>query len=258
MMRIGELAAAVGVRPSTLRYYEQEGLLQPAARSESGYRLYDEGAIPRLRLIQRAQRLGFTLAEVRALLEAWDSNHLSDERLIRLTEERFLALEKEITRLQVLRHELNLFLQDLLERRQARESATAAFVQLMDRVCGDSGASVSSAAMLDWLLQRTGCHLAGAEARTLLERLRGQHIHIWSEQDAYHILVVSQEPEVGRALQKLAELEDHCTVHPSVKSEFSVGHEGYLLVVSGDNAFILVRLFLALEREGVELSEIGS
>jgi len=56
---IGQLATQVRVRTSTLRYYEEQGLLTPAGRTESGYRLYDEQAEQTLYFIQRAQRLGF-------------------------------------------------------------------------------------------------------------------------------------------------------------------------------------------------------
>ncbi len=70
MLTIGKLAKLVGLRTSALRYYEAEGLLFPNGRSESGYRLYKPEAARRLYLIQRAQRLGFSLANIRTLLEA--------------------------------------------------------------------------------------------------------------------------------------------------------------------------------------------
>ncbi|RME38739.1 MAG: heavy metal-responsive transcriptional regulator [Planctomycetota bacterium] len=66
---IGEAAAEAGVSASTLRYYEREGLLAPTGRSGAGYRLYDEEAIRRLRFIRSAQAVGFTLEDIRALLE---------------------------------------------------------------------------------------------------------------------------------------------------------------------------------------------
>ena len=66
-MRIGALARTAGLRPSAIRYYESLGLLPPAARL-SGRRDYDGEALNTLRLIQAAQRAGFTLAETRGLL----------------------------------------------------------------------------------------------------------------------------------------------------------------------------------------------
>jgi len=67
MMTIGEIARTAGVATPTLRYYEQEGLLSPTARSRAGYRLYDAEAVEQLRFIRSAQAVGFTLEDIRAL-----------------------------------------------------------------------------------------------------------------------------------------------------------------------------------------------
>lgn len=67
-MRSGELARRAGVNVETLRYYERRGLLPEPARRPSGYREYPPEALDRLRAIKRAQRLGFTLTEIDALL----------------------------------------------------------------------------------------------------------------------------------------------------------------------------------------------
>ena len=67
-MKIGELAAAAGVNPKTIRYYESIGVLPEPARTGSGYRDYDESFIDRLTFIRSAQRLGVTLDEVREIL----------------------------------------------------------------------------------------------------------------------------------------------------------------------------------------------
>ena len=93
MLTIGQLARRVGLRPSALRYYEAEGLLTPGDRTEAGYRLYTPEAADTVRLIQRAQRLGFSLAEIRALLTAWRAGDLDDAALLATAEARYLALE---------------------------------------------------------------------------------------------------------------------------------------------------------------------
>jgi len=67
-LRIGELARAADVPPSTVRFYEREGLLEPSARSASNYRLYAKEDLERLRFIRAAQATGFTLKDVKALL----------------------------------------------------------------------------------------------------------------------------------------------------------------------------------------------
>lgn len=68
MLTIGKLAKAGDLSPDALRYYEREGLLAPASKTDSGYRLYGEDAVRRVRFIQHAQSCGFTLAEIRELL----------------------------------------------------------------------------------------------------------------------------------------------------------------------------------------------
>src|SRR5437899_630901 len=69
-MRIAELARRAGVSTPTLRFYEEQGLLAPAARSEAGYREYGAWALGRLGFIRRAKALGLSLREVRSLLES--------------------------------------------------------------------------------------------------------------------------------------------------------------------------------------------
>jgi len=65
---IGKLARLAGVGIDTIRYYERNGLLEPRGRLASGYRRYGEVELARLRFIRRAQKLGFTLKEIQALL----------------------------------------------------------------------------------------------------------------------------------------------------------------------------------------------
>ena len=67
LLTIGEEAAAVGLRPSAIRYYEDSGVLRPAVRV-SGRRRYDGEAVDQLLLIRFCQGVGFTLAETRELL----------------------------------------------------------------------------------------------------------------------------------------------------------------------------------------------
>jgi DNA-binding transcriptional MerR regulator len=67
LLSIGEVAERVGLRTSALRYYEDEGLLEPATRV-SGRRAYDEAAVERLTVIRFCQDLGFSLADIRELL----------------------------------------------------------------------------------------------------------------------------------------------------------------------------------------------
>ena len=68
-MKIGELASKAGVNIDTVRYYERQGLLPAPRRLSSGYRQYAPEDVSRLRFVRRAKALGFTLLEIRDLLE---------------------------------------------------------------------------------------------------------------------------------------------------------------------------------------------
>jgi len=67
-MKIGELAQRSGIPASTIRYYEREGLLPKAQRGANGYRVYQEGALERLEMIQLGQNLGFPLEAIRSVM----------------------------------------------------------------------------------------------------------------------------------------------------------------------------------------------
>jgi DNA-binding transcriptional MerR regulator len=255
LLTIGELAKQANLRTSALRYYEQEGLLAPVDRTEAGYRLYGPDSLDTVRLIRRAQRLGFSLAEVRTLLDAWGAGRLDDEAVLATAEARHLALEREVTELRVRQHELELFLQDLRAAAETDgpDAAQNAFGRLVDRICANPSAEPPSHTVLDWLSAYADCALTGGEAEAVLRVLRGRHVHIWQEGDAYHILVVSHDPArdaaVGAALRELTRIEADCALHPQLTPELVIDDEGYRLIVRGENAFVLARLFLALENE---------
>src|SRR6516162_2760787 len=67
-LKIGQLAQRASVNLQTIRYYEREGLLPEPPRLSSGYRLYSDSMVRRVRFIKRAQEIGFSLAEIRELL----------------------------------------------------------------------------------------------------------------------------------------------------------------------------------------------
>ncbi len=68
-LKTGEVAKQTGVNVETLRFYEREGLLVEPPRRASGYREYPPDTVQRIRFIQRAKELGFTLREIKGLLE---------------------------------------------------------------------------------------------------------------------------------------------------------------------------------------------
>ncbi len=91
LLRIREVAAETGLTARAIRYYEELGLLQPAARSDGAYRLYDASDLERLHSIRRLRDdAGFSLAEIGLLLE--------DETLRRAARERFRATDDPVER----------------------------------------------------------------------------------------------------------------------------------------------------------------
>ncbi|CAN5398128.1 MerR family transcriptional regulator [soil metagenome] len=73
-LRISDVAACTGVPATTLRYYEQIGLIPVASRADNGYRTYQDHDLGRLRFIARARQLDLALDDLRALVEAWASD----------------------------------------------------------------------------------------------------------------------------------------------------------------------------------------
>jgi Zn(II)-responsive transcriptional regulator len=104
MYSIGQLARRAGVAIDTVRYYERNQLLDPAGRLASGYRRYGDGELRRLRFIRRAKALGFSLADIRALLS------LSEERNVakvkRAAEARLADVEQRLAELERIRNGL--------------------------------------------------------------------------------------------------------------------------------------------------------
>jgi DNA-binding transcriptional MerR regulator len=74
-LRSGQVAAAAGINPQTLRYYERRGLLDEPTRTLGGHRVYPPDTVMLLRVIKAAQRLGFTLDEVAELIDTATHRH---------------------------------------------------------------------------------------------------------------------------------------------------------------------------------------
>ena len=70
-MNIGEASKATGISVKMLRYYEEIGLVRPALRAHSGYRVYSDKNIATLRFVRRARDLGFQVRQIASLLDLW-------------------------------------------------------------------------------------------------------------------------------------------------------------------------------------------
>lgn len=105
-LKVSQLGARAGVSPDTVRYYDRLGLLPATGRSESGYRLYDERAVERLRQIRQAQRMGLRLSQIGELLQTLDGGECPCEETVDAMTERREEIDAEIARLTALRDQL--------------------------------------------------------------------------------------------------------------------------------------------------------
>ncbi|TNE56971.1 MAG: MerR family transcriptional regulator [Alphaproteobacteria bacterium] len=103
---IGPLAEASGVKVQTVRYYEQIGLMPAPHRSEGNQRLYSQPHVDRLAFIRHARDLGFSLNDVRELLELQDKPDLSCGEADQIASQHLNEIERKIMRLQALKTEL--------------------------------------------------------------------------------------------------------------------------------------------------------
>ena len=108
LMTIGDIARRSGFTIRTLRFYERRGLLAPAARRASGYRLYGEAELHRLAFIRQAKALGLTLAGIRPLVTGMGQRNGvgTRARLARVLGERIRQTTDQLEKLTELRTEL--------------------------------------------------------------------------------------------------------------------------------------------------------
>jgi MerR family copper efflux transcriptional regulator len=118
-MKIGEIAKRSGTGIETIRYYEREELLLEPERRPSGYRQYDESTVERLEYIRRAKELGFTLAEIRELLELSFVAHAGCDHIRQRAEVKITDIEAKIRSLQQMKRSLG----KIVERCRAKDSS---------------------------------------------------------------------------------------------------------------------------------------
>jgi len=106
LMRIGELAGAVGVEASTIRYYESVGVLPEPARTRSGYRAYTSEDVERLRFVTLARSLGVGLDDIRQILALRDEGEAPCSYVRGVLDRQVDAVEERIRQLQALSKEL--------------------------------------------------------------------------------------------------------------------------------------------------------
>ncbi|KLU63070.1 HTH-type transcriptional regulator CueR [Peptococcaceae bacterium CEB3] len=108
-MTISELAQEFMLTPRTIRYYEEVGLLTPLNQEKVNQRLYGPRERTRLKLILRGKKLGFSLAEIKEMIDLYDedrSERLQLERTVAYGKRRLQEIEEKIQELILIREEL--------------------------------------------------------------------------------------------------------------------------------------------------------
>jgi Cu(I)-responsive transcriptional regulator len=106
-LSIGELAKRTLTKVETIRYYERIGLLPEPARTEGNYRSYDDEQLGRLSFVRRARDLGFSIDQVRELLDLADQRDRSCEAVDVIARQHLAEVERKIADLTALRDELS-------------------------------------------------------------------------------------------------------------------------------------------------------
>src|SRR5690606_6632289 len=100
---IGEVARRTGLAPSAIRYYEAEGLL-PSPERRSGKRAFAQESVERLMVIKMARELGFSLEDIKTLLDGFSVDTPPPERWQRLAERKLPEIDEVIRRATTMRH----------------------------------------------------------------------------------------------------------------------------------------------------------
>lgn len=106
--KISELANEFNITTRSIRFYEDVGLMYPDRKGST--RIYNHKDKIRLKLILRGKRLGFSLAEIRELLEMYDANQNTEQltQMIELIDQKKIALQQQLNDINAVMNELNL------------------------------------------------------------------------------------------------------------------------------------------------------
>lgn len=106
MLKIGEVSRRTGIGIETLRFYEKSGLLDKPARTYSGYRMYPSDVLDRLSFIKRAQVLGFSLDEIKKVIDDARGGHSPCEEVREIVRTRLEELDRRMQEMARYRKEL--------------------------------------------------------------------------------------------------------------------------------------------------------
>ncbi len=122
---VGELAKQFGISPKTVHWYEAQGLLPETVRSESGYRHYSPEAVDQLAFVRKALGLGFTVKDIKTILEIKAGGNLPCDLVLSLLDKKIKDLAEQIRTLQELHAHLGVLQQEW--RLKPHETPSTAF-----------------------------------------------------------------------------------------------------------------------------------
>lgn len=106
LLKIGEVSSRSGIGIEALRFYEKSGLLDKPARTQSGYRMYSEEVLARLEFIKRAQTLGFSLEEIKRVIDDARAGQSPCDEVREIVRLRLAELDKRLREMERYRKEL--------------------------------------------------------------------------------------------------------------------------------------------------------
>jgi len=115
MSSIGQVAEQLGLSTHTLRYYEKIGLLAPVAKTQGGRREYSSRDISRVQFIKRAQRMHFSLEDIRTLIELDKADSVEKPQAQKLVQEKLGEIEESLQDLQQLKVDLAKMLNECMK-----------------------------------------------------------------------------------------------------------------------------------------------
>lgn len=115
-MLINELSKRTGITVHTIRFYEKSGLIKGKRNEQvksNNYFHYDDETVEKLELIRDAKSIGFTLSEIRQLIDAWYNNKLTVEKKLAVLDQKLLAIDERIKQLKGMKKLISKFKGDI-------------------------------------------------------------------------------------------------------------------------------------------------
>jgi len=180
LLRVGELAKAVGKTVRAIHLYEELGLVRPTMRTEGGFRLYSHEAKARIGWIIKLQAIGFTLSEIQEFVKSFEyapSGRQATDQARDVFAQKLRQIHDQITQLQVIENDLN----EALEYLDSCHSCSPSFAPSECSVCDHQGHERGTAPPLFASLSRTAAEDQATEYDVPLADLKKAEARLVAE-----------------------------------------------------------------------------